>query len=238
MQLSERLLGTFKTLIALEWEKCGASLEKLRDVSVQKLLDSCIQVFRIQFNANLLRSENDRTEIEEFYVEAVNESLDVMFDLGTFLRYPTKFCFSKYPFVLDVVNKAEILQIHNKIEMRDRLEQAAMDSLFGGGEISLFFVLNVNRHTLIEDSIMQIQIQDHSSLRRPLKVKFTGEEGVDEGGVRKEYFLLLLRDLFDPKYGMFLYEEESHVFWFNPSSFESYLTYELIGIVCVMFSMY
>jgi hypothetical protein len=31
------------------------------------------------------------------------------------------------------------------------------------------------------------------ALRKPLKVKFEGEEGVDEGGVQKEFFQLLVR---------------------------------------------
>lgn len=38
--------------------------------------------------------------------------------------------------------------------------------------------------------------------KKPLKVKFKGEEGVDEGGVRKEFFQVLLRELFDQRYGM------------------------------------
>ena len=80
-------------------------------------------------------------------------------------------------------------------------------------------------------------------------MKFVGEEGVDEGGIQKEFFQLLVRELFDPKYGMdcfgdgdgdgdgFLYlgmfvvEEETHVYWFNKDSFESKFEFELIGIV-------
>ena len=32
---------------------------------------------------------------------------------------------------------------------------------------------------------------------------FDGEEGVDAGGVRKEYFQVMMRELLDPNYGMF-----------------------------------
>lgn len=42
------------------------------------------------------------------------------------------------------------------------------------------------------------------SLKKPLKVKFVGEEGVDVGGVRKEFFHLLIDELFNPNYAMFL----------------------------------
>jgi ubiquitin-protein ligase E3 A len=34
-----------------------------------------------------------------------------------------------------------------------------------------------------------------------LRVQFVGEEGIDEGGVQKEFFQLIVRELFDPKYG-------------------------------------
>lgn len=34
-----------------------------------------------------------------------------------------------------------------------------------------------------------------------------GEQGIDQGGVKKEYFLLLIRQLFDVGYGMFNYYE-------------------------------
>jgi hypothetical protein len=31
------------------------------------------------------------------------------------------------------------------------------------------------------------------------QVQFIGEEGVDEGGVQKEFFQLVVREVFDPK---------------------------------------
>lgn len=42
-----------------------------------------------------------------------------------------------------------------------------------------------------------------------------GEEAVDAGGVRKEFFLLIMKELLDPKYGMFRYYEESRLIWFS-----------------------
>lgn len=47
------------------------------------------------------------------------------------------------------------------------------------------------------------------------QVIFVGEEAVDVGGVRKEFFLLIMRELLDPKYGMFRYYEESRLIWFS-----------------------
>jgi ubiquitin-protein ligase E3 A len=36
-----------------------------------------------------------------------------------------------------------------------------------------------------------------------MKVKFVGEEGVDEGGVSKEFFQLITKEMFDPNFSMF-----------------------------------
>jgi hypothetical protein len=35
-------------------------------------------------------------------------------------------------------------------------------------------------------------------------VKFLGEDGVDAGGVKREFFSLIIRDLFNPQYGISL----------------------------------
>lgn len=50
---------------------------------------------------------------------------------------------------------------------------------------------------------------------RSTQVIFVGEEAVDAGGVRKEFFLLIMKELMDPKYGMFRYYEESRLIWFS-----------------------
>lgn len=48
-----------------------------------------------------------------------------------------------------------------------------------------------------------------------LQVIFDGEEAVDAGGVTKEFFLLLLKELLDPVYGMFTHYNESNLLWFS-----------------------
>lgn len=48
-----------------------------------------------------------------------------------------------------------------------------------------------------------------------IQVIFDGEEAVDAGGVTKEFFLLLLKELMDPVYGMFTHYKESNLLWFS-----------------------
>ncbi|CAI7875830.1 unnamed protein product, partial [Closterium sp. NIES-54] len=75
-------------------------------------------------------------------------------------------------------------------------------------------------------------VQQHTGdLKKPLKVKFVGEEGVDEGGVQKEFFQLIMRDIVDAKFGMFTYNETTRSFWFSASPIDMPLEFELVGTV-------
>ena len=44
--------------------------------------------------------------------------------------------------------------------------------------------------------------------------------------------MLLLKEILDPKYGMFKEFEETRTIWFNEHSFEDDKMYFLIGILC------
>ncbi|KAF9898570.1 putative E3 ubiquitin-protein ligase, partial [Lobosporangium transversale] len=73
--------------------------------------------------------------------------------------------------------------------------------------------------------------RNERDLDKSLRIEFIGEDGVDAGGLRKEWFLLLVRQLFDPQYGMFVYDDHSSQCWFNPASFESLDQFYLVGVV-------
>ena len=47
---------------------------------------------------------------------------------------------------------------------------------------------------------MQLTTQE---LKQRFDVKFVGEEAVDEGGVSREWYLLLSREIFNPNYALF-----------------------------------
>ena len=47
-----------------------------------------------------------------------------------------------------------------------------------------------------------ISMENPSDLKKQLFVEFEGEQGVDEGGVSKEFFQLVLEEIFNPDIGM------------------------------------
>ncbi|XP_003378945.1 putative HECT-domain protein [Trichinella spiralis] len=65
-------------------------------------------------------------------------------------------------------------------------------------------------------------------------VQFVGEDADDLGGLKKEFFMLIFQELFNPKYGMFVEYEESRYTWFAHYNFEEPQTYEYVGILCGM----
>ena len=99
--------------------------------------------------------------------------------------------------------------------------------------LDIHFNINVRRDHLIQDSIDQIQkaLKDNIDMKKLLKVTFIGEDGVDAGGLRKEWLFLLVKKLFDPNYGMFKFDEGTHLCWFSPASFENENQYKLLGII-------
>lgn len=50
-------------------------------------------------------------------------------------------------------------------------------------------------------------------LKKQLVVEFVGEQGIDEGGVSKEFFQLIVEQIFNPDYGMFIYQEDTKTVW-------------------------
>ena len=75
--------------------------------------------------------------------------------------------------------------------------------------IELFFLnITVRRDHLVADSMQEISAKQ-KDLKKKLKVSFLGEPGLDMGGLAKEWFQLLVKQIFDEEYGMFVYHAHS-----------------------------
>ncbi|XP_057685041.1 itchy E3 ubiquitin protein ligase b [Corythoichthys intestinalis] len=80
--------------------------------------------------------------------------------------------------------------------------------------------INVSRKTLFEDSFQQIMSFNAQDLRRRLWIIFPGEEGLDYGGVAREWFFLLSHEVLNPMYCLFEYAgKENYCLQINPASY-------------------
>ncbi|KZP31501.1 HECT-domain-containing protein [Athelia psychrophila] len=65
--------------------------------------------------------------------------------------------------------------------------------------------LKLRRTRVLEDSFTAVMRMGGEDLKRRLMVKFEGEDGLDYGGVSREWFFLLSHEIFNPSYGLFEY---------------------------------
>ena len=147
-----------------------------------------------------------------------------------------KFTLLDYMWLFNPAAKNEIILLFNEYKKKNEFIKAVNQAspllgfpLFVNAK-DVLLTINIRRKNLIEDALNELSKQD-IKLQNPIKVKFIGEQGVDEGGVRKEFFLLFIRQIFDPNYGMFNYNPKTRLYWFNHYTFEPKIKYELIGII-------
>lgn len=79
--------------------------------------------------------------------------------------------------------------------------------------------ITVSRDNLFEDSFAQIMRLQPFDLRRRLYIIFKGEEGLDYGGVAREWFFHLSHDVLNPMYCLFEYaSHNNYCLQINPAS--------------------
>ncbi len=128
----------------------------------------------------------------------------------------TIFAFCDYPWILDLEAKGELLRATGGLRMRHQLQDAFFRAMFDGVQ-STNLLLSVRRDNILTDTLAQLEGRPAHELAKQLKIEFIGEEGVDEGGLRKEFFQLCWDGLFNGDYGLF--EELAGTrgaFWFRP----------------------
>lgn len=80
--------------------------------------------------------------------------------------------------------------------------------------------ITMTRQTLFEDSYHQIMRLPAYELRRRLYIIFRGEEGLDYGGVSREWFFLLSHEVLNPMYCLFEYaNKNNYSLQINPASY-------------------
>ncbi|XP_077572291.1 ubiquitin-protein ligase E3A isoform X6 [Stigmatopora nigra] len=172
---------------------------------------------------------------EDFVNESLNDVVEMDKDFTFFkVDAESKFSFQTCPFVLNVFTKNQGLYYDNRIRMYSERRLTALYGVVRGQQPSPYLKLKVRRDHLIDDALVRLEIistENPSDLKKQLFVEFEGEQGVDEGGLSKEFFQLVLEEIFNPDIGMFTYDEDTKLFWFNSSSLETEAQYTLVGIV-------
>ncbi|XP_029424926.1 probable E3 ubiquitin-protein ligase HERC3 isoform X3 [Nannospalax galili] len=188
-------------------------------------------------------------EYDSFYIPEISNLVDIQEDYlmwflhqagmkarPSIMQDAVTLC--SYPFIFDAQAKTKMLQTDAELQMQVAVNGANLQNVFMLLTLepllarSPFLVLHVRRNNLVGDALRELSIHSDTDLKKPLKVIFDGEEAVDAGGVTKEFFLLLLKELLNPIYGMFTYYQDSNLLWFSDTCFVEHNWFHLIGITC------
>ncbi|XP_075791030.1 putative E3 ubiquitin-protein ligase HERC4 isoform X2 [Pelodiscus sinensis] len=165
-------------------------------------------------------------QYDKFYIHEIQDLIDIRNDYINWIQQQAY-----------GMAKTTLLQTDAVIQMQMAVDQAHRQN-FSSIFLPVFesvnpcLILVVRRDNIVGDAMEVLRKTKNVDYKKPLKVIFVGEEAVDAGGVRKEFFLLIMRELLDPKYGMFRYYEESRLIWFSDKTFEDSDLFHLIGVVC------
>uniref|UniRef100_A0A670YWZ5 HECT and RLD domain containing E3 ubiquitin protein ligase 3 n=1 Tax=Pseudonaja textilis TaxID=8673 RepID=A0A670YWZ5_PSETE len=188
-------------------------------------------------------------EYDKFYIPEISNLIDIQEDYLMWFLHEARVkvrqsimqdsvTLCSYPFIFDAQAKTKMLQTDAKLQMQVAISGANLQNVFMFLTLepllarSPFLVLHVRRSNLVGDALRELSIHSDVDLKKPLKVIFDGEEAVDAGGVTKEFFLLLLKELLNPIYGMFTCYSDSNLLWFSDTCFVEHNWFHLIGIVC------
>ncbi|KAI9360660.1 hypothetical protein BD770DRAFT_361961 [Pilaira anomala] len=79
--------------------------------------------------------------------------------------------------------------------------------------------IKVRRSNIFEDAYAEVMRQAPADLKKRLMIKFDGEDGLDYGGLSREFFFLLSHEMFNPFYCLFEYSaHDNYTLQINPHS--------------------
>lgn len=152
-----------------------------------------------------------RVPKKDFVNEACSDTLDMNIIATDYYRLKNRpgvgkpFLLLNYPWFFSTEAKVDVLQVENycvqNSEIMSQITQGGFMNLMNMNNMHL--AITVRRHNILEDALNRLSNQGRN-LKKPLRISFAGEAGVDAGGVKKEFFQLLSKELFNPQYAMFV----------------------------------
>ncbi|CAL9688182.1 unnamed protein product [Knipowitschia caucasica] len=234
----QRLVELYKEVVVylLQMHKVGIPHVEQRIFSC--FLDTSLRLLQLLHLVN--EKSGQIIQYDKFYIHELDSLIDIRNDYVMWMNYPghegvVTLC--RFPFVFDAQAKTTLLQTDAVLQMQNAVDQAQMQnfsSMFipAVESVNPCLILIVRRDNIVGDTMEVLRKSKNVDYKKPLKVIFVGEEAVDAGGVRKEFFLLIMKELLDPKYGMFRYFEDSRLIWFSHKTFEDIDLFNLIGVIC------
>jgi len=117
-----------------------------------------------------------------------------------------------------LLRAAKLIEFDNKrTYFRTKVKQYD-ESLIGGRPYGSLRI-TVRREHVFEDTFHQLRSRTAEEMRLKLSVAFQGEEGIDAGGVSREWYMVMAREMFNPNLALWVQVPEGGTtFQPNPNS--------------------
>ena len=188
-----------------------------------KKLKFLFEILHLMYKLNL----NTKTiSIENFYLNNIYKNINLSKELRlskTNYDSPLHFLFT-----LPVQRKAALLKLENINSQQNSLQDSFFRALFVG-MVEPFFDIEIRREFIYEDTISILLNKSPVDFKKQLRVKFKGEEGLDQGGVTKEFFQVLSEEIAKDTT---LFVEKNNTLWLKPGANQKKLS--VVGMILGM----
>ncbi|XP_049645846.1 probable E3 ubiquitin-protein ligase HERC6 [Suncus etruscus] len=177
-----------------------------------------------------------------FYINEFSDSVDFLEDRhvafckdnGLFQENNSPVIFSDYPFIFNLVSKIKSWRAYSFVRKKEVGVKKNSLWIFLGGECfeNFYFVLNVGRSHLVEDTLRHLNYAEVTDLQKELLVGFIGEIRPKCGAVVSEFFHAVFEEMTEAKYRLFTYPEEGSYMWFPANPVIEKKRYYLFGLLC------
>lgn len=233
-----------------EYPHCDALCYRSKKVCVNELIDLIKSLIIVIDNTSVVNMREGTLLLAilkglrglyKFSVETgiVHHSIFINKRFSRLLNYKVEVKYHKegspsifdFPFILDMPAKSDLIQIENTDRMKAELQDAFFRSLFEG-KIPPYLSLEVDRESVVQDSLKLLESLEKGMAWKQLKIKFHGEDGIDSGGIKKEFFQILSQKTLGE---WDIFKEEEGILWFNTFSSEGISLrkdkYKILGII-------
>ena len=181
-----------------------------------------------------------KLSFEMFYHDTINKMIDIQVDYQIWASAEDNWCYARNaPWLLNADTKTRFLRANSR-QLMNQLQMDAMRTATRYWGVTpvvtptdLFLIIEVDRNNVLLDTFKAIaQLKNPDlELKKPLKVLFKDEPGVDEGGVQREFFQLIVEELLDKERDFFI--PKNDIYWFSTSSTDpaALQAYYLTGII-------
>lgn len=124
----------------------------------------------------------------------------------------------------------EVLQFKYRIDLFNRHQKSKLKSEIGNIDRLLDFFqrrftnclyIDIRRDHLLYDSYNELHARPKEDWFKKFLVNYRNEEGIDAGGLKKDWFSSLIKDLFNPNYALFALNSNGRALQPNPSSYHN-----------------